>query len=92
MTAYDGPIDAFTYNFFTGALGPKPLLNIPAPSALSFDGLHQMAITPDGNKLYVPQPHALGVYDASTGRLLRSITHPAIVQPTEVCFATSGAH
>jgi hypothetical protein len=46
-----------------------------------------MAITPDGAKLYVSQPHAVVVYDAHTGDLLRSMTHAAIVSPKGVCFA-----
>jgi DNA-binding beta-propeller fold protein YncE len=85
----DGPVDVFTYNSVTGALGSTPLLSFPTASTSPFYGIHQMAITPDGNKLYVPQPHALAVYDASTGHVLTSITHPAIVQPTGVCFAAS---
>jgi len=86
----DGAVDAFTYNPITGALGATPVFSIPTASAGSYYGIDQMALTPDGNKLYVPQPHALVVYDASTGDVLTSITHPALVQPTGVCFATAG--
>jgi hypothetical protein len=87
-----GVVDVFAYNPVTGALGATPLFSIPVSGALPYFGMDQMAITPDGNKLYVPQFGALVVYDAHTGHVLPSITHPAISQPTGVCFAPSGSY
>jgi hypothetical protein len=63
------------------------LLSLPITPTLTFNGMDQMAITPDGAKLYVSQPNAVVVYDAHTGDLLRAITHAAIVTPTGACFA-----
>jgi DNA-binding beta-propeller fold protein YncE len=82
-----GDIDVFDYNSTTGALGAAPLFSIPIADTPTFFGMDQMAITPDGTKLYVSQPSALVVYDASTGDLLTSIEHADIVTPTGVCFA-----
>ncbi|MCH8807313.1 MAG: thrombospondin type 3 repeat-containing protein [Planctomycetes bacterium] len=83
-------VDVFSYNSATGALGAAPLFTIPISSSPSFYGMDQMAITPDGTKLYVPQPGALNVYDAATGSLLTTITDPNIVSPTGVCFPAVG--
>lgn len=82
-----GGVDSFGYNSTTGALG-SPLLAfniIPAP--IPFFGVDQMAIHPDGSKLYVSQAGSLNVYDTSTGALLKAITDPAISQPTGICLS-----
>ncbi|MCH7698848.1 MAG: hypothetical protein IH865_07920 [Chloroflexi bacterium] len=84
-------IDVFSYNSATGALGAAPLFSIPISSTLTFFGMDQMAITPDGTKLYVSQPGALKVYNANTGAFITSITHPGIIRPTGVCFASGVA-
>ncbi len=85
-----GAVDIFDSNAATGALGAAPLLSFriaTSASTFSFFGMDQMALLPNGAKLYVSQPSALNVYDASTGELLTAITDPNIVQPTGVCFA-----
>jgi len=84
-----GAVDAFTYNSATGALGITPLFTIPIANTITFFGMDQMALNPDGTKLYVSQPAALNVYDSSTGTLLTSIADPNIVEPTGVCFASN---
>jgi hypothetical protein len=83
-----GAIDVFAYNAVIGTLGSTPLCIISiVNTSVPLYGIDQMAITQDGNKLYVPQPQALVVYDAHTGHVLRSIIPPDIVEPTGVCFA-----
>jgi Bacterial Ig domain/PKD domain len=82
-----GAIDVFAYNATTGQLSTAPLFSLPLANTSAFTGIDQMAITPDGAKLYVSQPNAVVVYDAHTGDLLRSMTHAAIVTPKGVCFA-----
>jgi hypothetical protein len=79
-----GFIDVFSYNSTTGVLGAVPVLSIPIKDTSAYYGMDQMALTPEGNKLYVSQPNALNVYDASTGALLTRITDPNIVGPTGV--------
>ena len=79
-----GFIDVFSYNSTTGVLGAVPVLSIPITVTPAYYGMDQMALTPEGNKLYVSQPNALNVYDASTGALLTRITDPNIVSPTGV--------
>ena len=54
--------------------------------------MDQMALHPNGTKLYVSQPGALKVFNASTGARLTSLTASGIVAPTGVCFAQRGAH
>jgi len=85
--SYSGAIDVFAYNATTGQLSPAPLFSLPIATTFTFAGMDQMAVTPDGAKLYVSQPNAVVVYDANTGHLLRSIAHAAIITPTGVCFA-----
>jgi len=81
-------VDVFAYDFLTGSLGSAPLLTIPISNTIPFFGMEQLAVHPDGSKVYVSQPGALNVYDVNDGSLLNSITHPSIVQPTGVCFRT----
>ncbi|MBI3910620.1 MAG: HYR domain-containing protein [Armatimonadetes bacterium] len=87
-----GKVDVFDYNSATGALAPAPLftINVTAPSlffGLDFFGIDQMALHPNGSKLYGSEPGALRVCDASTGAALTSITSPNIVRPTGVALA-----
>jgi hypothetical protein len=84
--ALAGAIDVFELEPLTGALGIASSYSIPIESALTaFD--HQVALHPDGEKLYVSQPNGVNVYDAATGQILRTIIHPALVQPIGICFA-----
>ena len=75
----------------TAQLAAAPSFSIPIASTLTFFGMDQMAMHPSGTKLYVSQPGALNVYDASNGTLLTSITGPSIVQPTGVCVVAQQA-
>lgn len=82
-----GAVDVFDFDPLTGALGAAPRLTIPIAPTPTFFGMDQMALHPDGSKLYVSQPGALRVYDPDTGELLRTITNPALSTPTGICFA-----
>lgn len=84
-----GWINAFSYNPDTGALGAAPDLSVPIFETSPFFGIDQLAVHPDGEKVYVSQPGSLNVYDVTTGNLLDSITAPGIVYPTGVCLATA---
>jgi hypothetical protein len=79
-----GSIDVFDFNSATGALGASPLLTFSVGSAASgFSGLgiDQIALHPNGKKLFVSEPNAVNVYNPKTGALLDSITDPNIVSP-----------
>jgi hypothetical protein len=80
-------IDVFDYDSTTGALGASPRLTFAIANTPTFFGIDQFALHPDGMKLYVSQPGALNVYDASTGVLLTQIKSLSISAPTGVCFA-----
>ncbi len=79
-----GFVEVFDYNAATGALGAAPILTIPIAGTPTFFGMDQMALHPDGSKLYVSQPSAVNVYNAATGAPLPPITDPNIVGPTGV--------
>jgi hypothetical protein len=81
-----GWVDAFGYDCSSAALSAAPLWSIEVSTGPTFFGMDQMAQHPNGTKLYVSQPGALNVYDASTGALLNAITHPSIQEPTGVSF------
>ncbi len=81
-----GEVDVFNFDSATATLGAAPAFSFSVASAPFFFGMEQMAIHSNGKKLYVSQPGALNVYDASTGTLLKSITDSAISQPTGVCL------
>ena len=82
-------VDVFAFNSVTGNLGAAPLLQIPiaAPGGLSFFGIDQIAVHPDGAKVYVSEPGVLNVYDTHSGELLGSMSAPTIIEPTGVCLA-----
>ena len=85
-----GAVDAYGFDSTTAALSAVPLFTIPIANTDTFFGIDQIALHPSGEKLYVSQPNALKVYDASTGALLTSITHPDIITPTGVCLPKGG--
>ncbi|MGV3721684.1 MAG: PKD domain-containing protein [Actinomycetota bacterium] len=77
----------YSFNAYTGALGASPLFQITAPycSAVVYFGMDQIALSPDGQRLYVGVANALNVFDAQTGAVLSALTSPGkIVQPTGV--------
>ena len=86
-----GAVHAFSYDSNTAALGAAPVFSI-SPAAVTIDpfGIDQMALHPDGTKLYVPEPGKVSAFDASTGAALsvNDILVPAVTMPTGICFAT----
>ncbi len=85
-----GSVDAFTYNPATGAVGPSIGGAFPLAIADTICcpfGVEQMALHPNGTKLYVSQPGSLDVFDATTGAALTSIVDASISLPTGVCFS-----
>ena len=94
------PLAAFEYDSETGALGTTPEFSIPIRGGRPFFGVDQMALHPDGSKLYVPErtrevPNIslLRVFDAATGSPLASMLlpdDPFDSYLTGVCFASRG--
>ena len=82
-----GTIDAFVFDSTTGAIGAAPSFTIPTQGQWQLNGVEQLAISPDGSKLYVAQPAAVDVYDAHNGVLLATIIDPNIVDPAGVAVA-----
>jgi hypothetical protein len=89
-SSFPGSIDVFTFNPATGTLGASPLLVISVADAPPYFGMDQVALHPNGTKLFVSEraPGAVNVYDPSTGALLASITDPSIGVPTGVTVVT----
>ncbi len=83
----EGAIDVFGYDVATGVLSDTPSLTIPIASTLTFLGIDQLAIHPNGHKIYVPQPGAVHVYDAGTGTLLAELRAPSPGTPTGIFVA-----
>ncbi len=86
----DKYIDVFGFDSTTGALDAIPVFRIPTIAAPKSFGMDQMAIHPNGSKLYVSRPHALDVHDASNGNLLTTIQLPDASSPTGVCLPSNG--
>ena len=82
-----GTIDAFAFDSATGVIGVTPLLTIPIQGQWQVNGVDQLAVHPDGSKLFVAQPASVNVYDAGNGTLLASITDPNIIDPAGVAIA-----
>ncbi len=84
---FPGFVEVFDFDTVTGALGAAPLLSIPiADDPGAFFGMDQMALHPDGSRLYVSQPNGVDIFDPDSGANLGSILSPNIVAPTGVCF------
>lgn len=81
-------VDAYLLNPSNGSLSANPLFHIRLtyPNSITFYGMDQLALAPDGSRLYVGGVGVLNVYDTASGALLNTITNPgAIVRPTGVC-------
>jgi DNA-binding beta-propeller fold protein YncE len=63
-----GSVDVFEFNSATGALGASPLLTFSVAEA-GFLGIDQIALHPNGTKLFVSEPNVLNVYDPNMGAL-----------------------
>ncbi len=78
-------VQGFEFNSVTGDVGAQ-LVSFPIAPDYGLFAMDQMAIHPDGTRLYVSQPGALNAYDAASGAPIASITAPSIVAPTGVCI------
>jgi Ca2+-binding RTX toxin-like protein len=83
-----GLIEVFSFNSATGALGASPMLTFPVGDTTSLGSIDDIALHPNGTKLFVSEFGVLNVYDPNTGALLASITDPNIVRPTGVTVQT----
>ena len=91
MRSNNGAVDVFDYESATGVIGMAPILTIPIQNTPTYFGMDQMALHPNDQKLYVSQPFAVNVYDATTGALLTTIEHPSLGRtPTGISIA--GGH
>jgi hypothetical protein len=83
----NGGMDSFGYNSTTGEIGNMLFGFNIIPFPVPLFGVDQIAIHPDGSKLYVSLTGSMNVYDTSTGALLKVITDPAISAPTGICLS-----
>lgn len=81
-------LEAFTYDSGTGEISLAPLYTVAIEPSRTLHGIDQLAIHPDGSRLYLPQPSALTVYDAETGALVGAVVDESIDGGTGVCLAT----
>jgi hypothetical protein len=85
-TSTDNFVVAYNFDSTTGTLGAAPLFSIPVVYTRPYFGIEQMAITPDGSLLYVPEGNVIRVYDSNTGTLLDIISNTNFHSLTGVCF------
>jgi cysteine-rich repeat protein len=84
-----GTITAFGYAPSSAALSSASLFSIaPVGTALLYFGVDQLALHPNGSKLYASeqQRNRVDVYNATTGLPIASLTHPKMGQPTGICL------
>jgi len=70
----NGSIGVWAYDPATGQLGSDPLFSFGVASVPAYSGVDQLAISPDGTKLYVTESPSVRVYDATNGALLTSFS------------------
>ncbi|MCK9351201.1 MAG: hypothetical protein WCT49_00900 [Candidatus Paceibacterota bacterium] len=69
---HDGEIKAFAYDSNSGQFGTS-LFTISATETSEVSGIEQLAVDPDGTRLYVPSMYySVSMYDAHTGSFLSS--------------------
>jgi hypothetical protein len=89
-----GFIDAFTFNSATGSLGASPENTIISSFASPLFGVEQIALHPDGSKLYAskfdwtvsPMEHKVDVFDTNTGALISQLDDGNLLFPAGICF------
>jgi hypothetical protein len=79
-------LGAFSFGPASGAIGAAPVFTIDIGAAFPFFGMDQMAINPQGTKLFVSQQSTLDVHDAGTGALLTQLSDPSISAATGVAL------
>lgn len=89
----DSAIDVRGYDPLAGDFGNVPLLRIPIDGINTLGVRDQLAVHPDGTRLYVSQREStenglpeVAVLDAETGERLASLRDRDIVFPTGVCL------
>lgn len=91
-----GKVDVYSIDTATGQLGTSPLLSFPV-GALSpdqpgnnifvFFGMEQMALHPNGDKLYVTERNVVSIYDPQTGLRTDQFRAPQALQgATGICI------
>ncbi len=87
----DGHIDAYEYDGENGFIGAfkSGFPEVIGDAVAAVNGTDQMALNPDGSKLYVSQLGSVGVYDPDTGDFLHEVDEDIyeIAEPTGICFA-----
>jgi len=78
-----GELRAYAFDPMTAIIGDL-LWIAPVDFAPAFFGMDQLAVHPDGDRLFVPEADAVAVLDAATGAAAGSIEHGDIRSPTGV--------
>jgi hypothetical protein len=84
FTRRNTSLQAFPFDPATGTFGTTPDWNVSAGYVLACYGVEQLALHPDGSKLYTSALGGVEIRDPDTGALLGKITHPAIVEPAGI--------
>jgi hypothetical protein len=90
----DMVIHAFGYDTATGAIS-SPQFSIPTGIIANCFGVEQLAVHPDGSKLYVTDSDSLDVFDANTGAFITTVDDldlgmSVYVQTLAECFLVIG--
>src|SRR5262245_35301264 len=78
-------LQAFTLDAATGDLRSTPLWNVALGFTIACYGVEELALHPDGSKLYTNVPGGVQVVDPGTGSLITMITHASLPGPTGLC-------
>jgi hypothetical protein len=84
-----GTVDLFGFDPESGRLSEEPIWTVAVSDTPPTFGIDQLAVHPDGLRLYVPQPNSLHVLDAMNGTPLWSIEGEGIASPRGIAVATS---
>jgi hypothetical protein len=83
----DSATAAYPYDPVSGNIGTL-LWSVSTPSVPSYYGIDQIAVTPNGGDVYVPNASGVRILDATTGATIMNLAAPS---STGVCFFGPGA-
>jgi len=74
FTLSNSVVESYTYDSGTGSIGAAPLFSVPITGNITYFGMDQLAVHPDGSKIYASQGDKVTVHVASTGAVLSTLT------------------
>ncbi len=84
VRSFNSVVRALAFDPATGVIGAQ-LWQTTVTGGTGFFGRDELALSPDGGKLYVPEAGVLRVLDAATGASLSNLTNADLTSASAIC-------